>query len=73
MDDELLRLECLKLANGDTAKAAKMMDFIKCRGEQSAIAGTATRVLPVLENEHVRVVGKDGDLGRFTDYVKDKD
>ena len=70
MDDEVIRLECLKQANGDVTQAAKLFDFVKRRGEFSAFNGTITQLRdPVLENEHVRVVGKDGDL---PDYVKDK-
>ena len=72
MDDEILRLECLKLAGGDTAKAMKLFEFCKNRGEFSAMKGVA-RAAPVLENKHVKVVGKDSDLGKFTDYVKDEE
>ena len=71
MDDEILRLECLKLAGGDTAKALKLFAFCKSRGEFSALGGMA-KAAPVLENKHVKVHGKDGDLGKFTDYVKDE-
>lgn len=70
MDDEEIRLECLKMAQGDTAKAEEMFQFIKRRGKFNGLVGGFDA--PKLENEHVRVVGKDGDLGPFTDYVKSK-
>jgi hypothetical protein len=62
MDYEEMKLECLKLAGGDIAKAEKFYEFCRGRGEHS-----------VIQNAHVRVHGKDGDLGKFTDYVKDPD
>lgn len=60
MDYEIMKLECLKIANGDIKLAKEFYDFCRGRGEHS-----------VLQNEHVTVHGKNGDLGKFTDYVKD--
>lgn len=72
MDHEEMRLECLKLANGNTDQAADMYDFIRSRGKYSggALKGVAPEDYP--QNDKVRVVGKDGDLGPFSDYIKDK-
>lgn len=74
MDDELLRLEAVKLAldmraGGPTVdwvhQANEIFDFLKRRGAHSAFA-------PVLENDKVRVVGKDGDVpAAFKDYPHD--
>lgn len=74
MDYEEMKLECLRLANGDIDLARKFYDFCRGRGEGEGLRGMAigTPFPPVLENEKVRVVGKDGNLGPFTDYVKDK-
>ena len=60
MDYEEMKFKCLELANGDIGMAQKFYDFCRGRGEHSA-----------LQNAHVTVHGKDGDLGKFTDYVKD--
>ena len=66
MDYEEMKLECLRLANGDIELAKKFYDFCLGRGEVEGLRGMA-----ILENDQVRVVGKDGNLGPFTDYVKD--
>lgn len=60
MDDELLKLECLKLCQGDVAEAQKRFDWIKGRNQGDIVGGG-----------QAKVVGKDGDLGPFKDYVKD--
>lgn len=81
MDDELFRLECLKMAQGEgltgeeaMKRAQKIFEFARYGDDgatemRRALSGTA----PILENEHVRVVGKDGNLGRFTDYIRSKE
>lgn len=71
MDHEEMRLECLKLAKGNTAFAADMYDFIRSRGKYSggALKGVDPASYP--QNDKARVVGKDGDLGPFNDYVKE--
>ena len=56
MDDEELKLECLKLAQGDTTAAKQMFDFIKGRNQNDLIG-----------DGKARVVGKDGDHP-FKDY-----
>lgn len=56
MDDELLKLECLKLAQGNTSEAQRMFDFIKGRNQNDLVGGGKARV-----------VGKDGDHP-FKDY-----
>lgn len=65
MDYEEMKLECLRLAisaghKGQDAieMAAKFYDH--CRGRSGKT-----------ENMHVTVHGKDSDLGKFTDYVRD--
>jgi len=75
MDDELLKLECLKVAleswqnfspeekrRADDALtlATRIFDWTKGRNHNDIIGGGAAKV-----------VGKDGDLGKFKDYVKD--
>lgn len=62
MDDEVMKLECLKLAQGDTLKAQKLFNFIKGRSENF---GT-----DIIGGGRARVVGKDGDL---PDYIRDPD
>lgn len=65
MDYEEMRLECLKLADGDVEKAAKLFDFCRGRGDFSPLAPSQT------EPAKFDIVGKDGDLGKFKDYVKE--
>jgi hypothetical protein len=67
MDDELLKLECLRLVLDQEPKhldplrrAQEIFDWTKGRGQTDIIGGG-----------QAKVVGKDGDLGKFTDYVKD--
>lgn len=55
MDDELLKLECLKITDGDQVKAQQLFDFIKGRNQDIIGGGKA------------RVVGKDNDIP-FRDY-----
>ena len=66
MDDEQMKLECLKLATEQgykgpdaIAKAGELFNFIKGRGQTDLIGGGKARV-----------VGKDGDhpFVRFKDY-----
>jgi hypothetical protein len=72
MDDELLKLECVKVAQAEgqrgkdaTKRAQEIFDFLKGRGQ-----GDAIKAQPVPQ---AKVVGKDGDLdGPFSDYLKDK-
>lgn len=71
MDDEELRLECLKLCGNDTEKAADRFDFIKRRGKYSS---GALKVETPSETSKARVVGRDGDLEpRFKDYLREDD
>lgn len=71
MDDDLLRLECLKLADGDPGRAADLFDFIKRRGKYS-ISGTLAEAPPATEPK-ARVVGRDGKLEKpFDDYLRDE-
>jgi len=56
MDDELLKLECLKLSQGDIAGAQRLFDFIKGRNQGDLVGGGKARV-----------VGKDNDIP-FKDY-----
>jgi hypothetical protein len=71
MDDELLKLECLKVVHSDGLRgkeavdlAQKYFDFLKGRGQ-----GDAIKAQPVPQ---AKVVGKDGDLeGPFKDYLRD--
>lgn len=84
MDDELLKLECLKTVidkglRGDEAlrQANDVFDWLKGRGRHAKIGGAKQ---PVTENEHVKVHGRveDGIPGSvegvrdriFTDYLK---
>ena len=68
MDDELLKLECLKRAQeqglaGDIAReeAERIFNWLKGRQQTDVIGGGKARV-----------VGKDGDLeSHFKDYVKE--
>ena len=68
MDDELLKLECLRVAIDSeglkgaaaTARAQEIFDWTKGRNQGDLVGGG-----------QAKVVGKDGDLGKFTDYVKD--
>ena len=68
MDDELLKLECLKRAQeqgltGDAAReeAERIFNWLKGRQKTDLIGGGKARV-----------VGKDGDIdSRFKDYVKE--
>lgn len=72
MDDEQLRLECLKLCDNDPVKAADRFDFIKRRGKYSA--GALKGEAPPAENAKARVVGRDGDLEKpFKDYLREDD
>ena len=76
MDDELLKLECLKLARESglqstdlTKEAWRLFDFIKARGAFSSIN---YRDWEDVKNDFIgggkaRVVGKDGDVP-FKDY-----
>lgn len=71
MDDEELRLECLKLCNNDPEMAKDRFDFIKRRGKysQGALRGEA----PPAEEPKARVVGRDGKLEKpFNDYLRDE-
>ncbi len=68
MDHEEMKLECLRLAVQAGLKGADAMKFADdmyafCRGRGEA---------PGLQNSKVKVVGKNNDLGPFTDYVHDK-
>lgn len=59
MDDELLKLECLKLSpdgEGRIQAAQRLFDFIKGRNQTDLVGGGKARV-----------VGKDGDHP-FKDY-----
>lgn len=73
MDDEELRLECLRLCENDPVKAADRFDFIKRRGKysQGALKGYAP---PKDEESKARVVGRDGHFeGPFKDYLRNDD
>ncbi len=63
MDDELLKLECLKMARETghsgadlTREAQRLFDFLKGRGQTDLVGGGKARV-----------VGKDSDIP-FSDY-----
>ncbi len=61
MDDELLKLECLKLCGGDIHMAQKQFDWIKGRNQTDIVGDGAAKV-----------VGKDGKLEPpFKDYLKE--
>jgi hypothetical protein len=69
MDYEIMQLECLKIAASQGFKgreliseADRMYNHIRGRGA------------PVVQNDKVRVVGRDGDIDPkhpFSDYVRD--
>jgi hypothetical protein len=71
MDDELLKLECLKVALSEGLKGSEaikrtkeIFDFLKDRNQ-----GGQLKAGPVPQ---AKVVGKDGDLeGPFKDYLRD--
>jgi hypothetical protein len=71
MDDELLKLECVKVAQAEglkgsdlTKRAKEIFDFLKGRNQ-----GDALKAQPVPQ---AKVVGKDGDLDdKFKDYLKE--
>lgn len=63
MDDELLKLECLKLCNGDVKEAQKRFDWIKSRNQGEGLKPIDPKA------PQARVVGRDGD-GDFKDYIK---
>lgn len=70
MDDEELRLECLKLCNNDPELAKDRFDFLKGRGKYSsgALRGEAPPT-----DAKARVVGRDGVLEpKFKDYLRDE-
>ena len=73
MVDELaLKLACLRLAEGDTARAKDLYDFVRGRGKYSdgALKGYAPDDGPA--NAKARVVGRDGKLEPpFSDYLKE--
>ena len=72
MDDEELRLECLKLCDNDPEKAADRFDFIKRRGKYST--GALKGYAPPKEESKARVVGRDGNLEKpFKDYLRNGD
>lgn len=68
MDDEVLKLECLKCAqqqglNGDAARVegAKIFNWLKGRDQSDVVGGGKARV-----------VGRDGTFASpFDDYVKE--
>jgi len=71
MDDELLRLECLRLCDNDPVKAQDRFDFLKGRGKYSS--GALKGVAPPAAESKARVVGRDGDLEKpFKDYLRDE-
>jgi hypothetical protein len=71
MDDEMLRLECLKLAKGDADAAERAFNWVKRRGEFSG-ASVYDRALEMAQSKaKARVVGRDGDVPEFRDYLKD--
>lgn len=64
MDDEQLKLECLRLCGNDTAEAQKRFDWIKGRNQGQGLQ-------PVDPSApKADVVGKDGDFEKpFKDYL----
>lgn len=65
MDDELLKLECLKLSDGDIEAAKKQYDWIKGRNQGDGIKPIDPKT------PQARVVGKDNNFEPpFDDYVK---
>lgn len=71
MDDDLLRLECLRLAGGDPTIAGDLFDFIKRRGKYS-ITDAIAEAPPATEPK-ARVVGRDGKLEKpFDDYLREE-
>lgn len=63
MDDEQLKLECLKLCDGDIKAAQARFDWIKGRNQGQGLKGEA----PAPKAD---VVGKDGDFEKpFKDYL----
>ena len=63
MDDEQLKLECLKLSNGDIEAAKKQFDWIKGRNQGEGLKPIDPKA------PQARVVGRDGDSD-FKDYIK---
>lgn len=70
MDHEVMRMECLKmaLASGRTGQAAtdeadRLYNWIRGRSNERTEIGSGSA--------RANVVGKDGDLGKFQDYLKD--
>lgn len=63
MDDELLKLECLKLCGGDVNEAQKRFDWIKGRNQGDGLKAIDPKA------PQARVVGRDGDSD-FKDYIK---
>lgn len=70
MDDEMIRLECLKMADGNVDRAEDMFQFVKRRGEFAA-SPTMTGYTGNPTSSKARIVGRDGDVPGFEDYLKD--
>lgn len=72
MDEFEIKLECLRMAQGDTSAAKDLYDFVRGRGKYSegALKGYAPDDAPA--NAKARVVGRDGKLEPpFSDYLKE--
>lgn len=74
MDHDKIMMECLSMATTQGLKgkeardeAAKMFSLITGRSYESVIGTPLQTTTPPKAN----VVGKDGDLGKFQDYLKD--
>jgi len=74
MDHEKIMIECLSMATtqgfkGDEARkeAAKMFSLITGRSYESVIGQPMQTTTP----PKAKVVGKDGDIPGFGDYLKD--
>jgi hypothetical protein len=62
MDDEQLKLECLRLCNGDVKQAQERFDWIKGRNQGQGLKAET----PPKAN----VVGRDGEFEKpFKDYL----
>lgn len=76
MDHELLRLECVKLANAEgykgadaIARAQEIFDFLRVGADS---ATEARRIVAGMSNDKVKIVGVGND-SNFKDYIADKE
>lgn len=71
MDDEMLRFECLRMAANQVDEAERLYNFIKRRGEFARVTVHDRAHDMAQSKAKARVVGRDGDVPEFRDYMKD--